>query len=221
MSGSITSTTTSSGIAGQSQNTLAGDMGMFLTLLTTQLKAQDPTAPLDANQLTQQLVQFATVEQQINQTQALHNLLELQQAAQLTSAAPLLGTEVEVESDQLPLQDGEAEILLPAAASGTMRSAIVTVTDSAGRTLRQEEVALGSTPQRWSWDGRGPDGVQIPDGAYGVTVTGVKDNGETEALAFSVFGTVTGASMASSGPAWLMLGSLGVEFSKLRAIGVE
>ena len=37
-------------------------------LLTTQLKNQNPLDPLDTNQFTQQLVQFAQVEQQINRT---------------------------------------------------------------------------------------------------------------------------------------------------------
>jgi flagellar basal-body rod modification protein FlgD len=212
MSGSITATGSTTATTG-AQNTLSGDTRMFLTLLTTQLKAQDPSAPLDANQLTQQLVQFASVEQQVSQTQALNRLIELQQSAQLTSAAPLLGSEVEVESDRLSLQEGEAAIMLPAA-SGTTRSAIVTVSDSSGRALVQEEVTLGAAPRRWDW---AP--AELPDGAYGVTVKGVKDSGETEALAFTVLGRVTGASLGSDGAAQLRLGSLAVAFARLRALG--
>ena len=45
---------------------LADNFNTFLTLLTTQLKNQDPTAPLDSNQFTQQLVQMTGVEQQLN-----------------------------------------------------------------------------------------------------------------------------------------------------------
>ena len=55
-SGSLTSTTGS---------TLAGNFQTFLTLLTTQLQNQNPLSPLDTNQFTQQLVQFASVEQQL------------------------------------------------------------------------------------------------------------------------------------------------------------
>src|SRR5437762_14109163 len=46
-------------------STLAGNFQSFLTLLTTQLKNQNPLDPLDTNQFTQQLVQFAGVEQQL------------------------------------------------------------------------------------------------------------------------------------------------------------
>jgi len=51
------------------RNTLAGNFQTFLTLLTTQLKNQNPLDPLDTNQFTQQLVQFAQVEQQLKQNE--------------------------------------------------------------------------------------------------------------------------------------------------------
>ena len=41
------------------KSTIAGNFQTFLTLLTTQLKNQNPLDPLDTNQFTQQLVQFA------------------------------------------------------------------------------------------------------------------------------------------------------------------
>ena len=48
-----------------SSSTLAGNFNTFLKLLTTQLQNQNPLSPLDTNQFTQQLVEFAGVEQQI------------------------------------------------------------------------------------------------------------------------------------------------------------
>ena len=44
---------------------IANNFDQFLTLLTTQLRNQNPLDPLDTNQFTQQLVQFAGVEQQL------------------------------------------------------------------------------------------------------------------------------------------------------------
>ena len=44
---------------------IASNFTTFLQLLTTQLKNQNPLDPLDTNQFTQQLVQFAQVEQQM------------------------------------------------------------------------------------------------------------------------------------------------------------
>src|SRR5215475_15917059 len=66
---STSSTSSSSNSTGVDKNTLAGNFQTFLTLLTTQLKNQNPLDPLDTNQFTAQLVQFAQVEQQLKQNE--------------------------------------------------------------------------------------------------------------------------------------------------------
>ena len=53
--------------SGAAQAKLNEDLNQFLNLLVTQLKNQDPLDPMDANEFTSQLVQFASVEQQIYQ----------------------------------------------------------------------------------------------------------------------------------------------------------
>ena len=77
-------------MAGASQ--LAGNYNTFLTLLTTQLQNQDPLDPLDTNQFTQQLVEFSSVEQQVNMNTNLQTLISLQQTAEATSAMQFLGS---------------------------------------------------------------------------------------------------------------------------------
>jgi flagellar basal-body rod modification protein FlgD len=215
MSGSIAAATANATSAASGNTRLAGDFNTFLTLLTTQLQNQSPTDPLDTNQLTNQLVQFASVEQQIAMNQNLGRLISLQQSAQLTAAAPLIGRRAEVESDRLALQDGRAEVRLPAA--GAARTAEIAVLDSAGRVVRQQVASLGATPSGWTWDGRDAAGRSLPDGAYRVQVTGRGANGEAAALPFSVAGTVTGAER--QGDALLLsLGALGVGFDRLRRL---
>ncbi len=214
MSGSITGTTAANGAAA-SNTRLAGDFNTFLTLLTTQLQNQSPTDPLDANQMTNQLVQFASVEQQIAMNQNLERLIGLQQASQLTASAPLVGRRVEVEADRLPLQNGQAEVRLPVA--GTARYAEIIVSDTSGRALRQQFVELGSTPTAWNWDGRDATGRTLTDGAYAVTVNGRGVNGEAVALPFTVAGTVTGAEQRA-GALSLSIGGLAVGFDKVRRL---
>src|ERR1700761_3109379 len=70
---------------------LADNFQAFLTLLTTQLKNQNPLDPLDSNQFTQQLVQFASVEQQMNMNTQLTTLVSMQKATQSTQAMSFLG----------------------------------------------------------------------------------------------------------------------------------
>src|ERR671920_543149 len=71
--------------------TLAKNFDTFLSLLTTQLKNQNPLDPLDTNQFTQQLVQFAGVEQQLKTNDQLASMLSLQQTAQSTQALTFVG----------------------------------------------------------------------------------------------------------------------------------
>src|ERR1043165_5601329 len=87
---------------------LAGTFNPFLTLLTTQLKTQTPLDPLDTNQFTQQLVQFASVEQQINMNQQLTTLVALQKATQTTSAMSFLGSTATVDGTTTHLANGAA-----------------------------------------------------------------------------------------------------------------
>src|SRR6266536_860353 len=70
--------------------TLASNFATFLTLLTTQLKNQNPLDPLDTNQFTQQLVQFAGVEQQMKMNQQMTSLISIEQSAQSTAAMAYL-----------------------------------------------------------------------------------------------------------------------------------
>src|SRR5437763_7207886 len=87
---------------------LAGNFQTFLQLLTTQLKNQNPLDPLDTNQFTQQLVQFAQVEQQLKSNTQLSTLVSLQQTAQNTQALNFVGQTVAVDGDTAPLTDGSA-----------------------------------------------------------------------------------------------------------------
>ena len=75
-----------------SLGSLANNYQSFLSLLTTQLKNQDPLSPLDTNQFTQQLTQMTGVEQQLLGNQLLQQLVTEQ--AGLTQAAGLIGKTV-------------------------------------------------------------------------------------------------------------------------------
>src|SRR5262252_6561989 len=81
---------------------LSGNFSTFLTLLTTQLKNQDPTAPMDSNQFTQQLVEFSAVEQQINTNKNLQSLISLQTSAETINALPMVGKTIQYNESTAP-----------------------------------------------------------------------------------------------------------------------
>src|SRR5471030_2721261 len=129
-----------SSATGQSANPLASlssNFGDFLNLLMTQLKNQDPSSPMDANSFTSELVQFSSVEQQINTNSSLTQLIQLTQAADVTQSSALLGKQVTVQSTQIPLQNGTGTLNFTAP---TAEPVYITVQGTNGNTLRQVNV---------------------------------------------------------------------------------
>lgn len=222
--GAVASTAARAAVAqsasAQAATSIAGDMQTFLRLLTTQLRNQDPTQPLDPNQLTQQLAQFAGVEQQIATNQHMEAMLGLQRSAALVSASPMLGREVEVSADRLQLVGGAAqEVRLPAlsAAAGATR-ARVAMTDGSGTVVREAIVPLGAAATAWNWDGKDARGRALPDGSYRMAVTGIDANGGTRgALSSVVAGNVTGLSQDGEGLT-IAIGALNTGFTTLRRV---
>src|SRR6266704_3895057 len=98
---------------------IADNFQTFLTLLTTQLQNQNPLDPLDTNQFTAQLVQFASVEQQLKSNDQLSTLVSLQKTAQATQALNFVGETVAVDGDTAPLKSGSATWRLSAAKPAT------------------------------------------------------------------------------------------------------
>ncbi len=215
-SGATTGTGSATTGSGTKPTGIAGDFNTFLTLLTTQLKNQDPTKAMDTNEMTNQLVSFATVEQQIAVNTNLAKLIGLQQGAQLTAAAPLMGERVEVESDRLSLQGGTATLRLPAA--DTAQQAVIRVMDAGGRLLREATVKLGATAQEWVWDGRNMAGQRQPDGAYRFAVAGQDAAGASQPVTATVIGVATAAKRPSGGDLQLELGKLAVGFDAVRGV---
>src|SRR6187549_1599543 len=112
---------------GVTKDTLASNFTTFLQLLTTQLKNQNPLDPLDTNQFTQQLVQFAQVEQQLKSNDQLASLVSLQKTAQSTAALSFVGETVAVDGTTAPLANNRAAWMLsvpkPTVATINIRSA--------------------------------------------------------------------------------------------------
>ena len=111
---------------------LAGNFDTFLQLLTTQLQNQDPLDPLDTNQFTQQLVEFASVEQQINMNTNLQTLISMQQTTEATSALQLVGSTVTVSGNSATLSNATGSRPPGASTRPRRRPRNVTITSSTG-----------------------------------------------------------------------------------------
>lgn len=210
---STASSSSSSSTATAALDSLASNFNSFLSLLMTQLQNQDPTSPMDTNEFTQELVEFAGVQQQVNTNTNLTSLIQLTQNDALEQAAGMEGDQVVVSSSDIAVQNGSGSINFTAPAAEV---ADITVTDSAGDTLYSGTVSASSGSNSWSWDGETNDGVQVSDGGYAISVT----NSSGTALPFTVNGTVTGV-FNNSGTIDLDLGSDTVPLSAVVSVATS
>lgn len=192
------STATSATTATSTDNkTLASNFQTFLTLLTTQLQNQSPLDPLDTNQFTQQLVQFAQVEQQLKANEQLVSLVTMQKATQSTQALAFVGKKAVVDGATAKLTEGTATWRLTSAEAAT---ATVTVKSSTGVTAYSGTFQVNSGQTNFTWDGTGTDGTKWPDGDYTISVVAKNSSGQSVAMTSEIQGTVDTVDLTQSPP---------------------
>jgi flagellar basal-body rod modification protein FlgD len=182
-------------------------------LLTTQLQNQNPLDPLDTNQFTQQLVQFAQVEQQLKSNSQLESLVNIEKSAQSTQALVFVGQTVAVDGSTAKF-DGNATWNFTAPSNS---SATITITNSAGQTAYTGSFAIGSGNSSFVWDGKGNDGTKWPAGDYKMTVTGKDTNGKDVAISTEVQGTVDSVDLTAS-PALLSIGGKNYTVDQIKRV---
>ncbi len=184
-----TAGSTAANTAATAKTSLAGDFNTFLTMLTTQLQHQDPLSPMDSTQFTSQLVQYSSVEQEINTNSNLATLISLQQANQTSQATAYLGQNVEVSGTSLPLQNGSSNFsyTLPSAASNVQ----VQIADSTGAIVYSTTGNSSVGSHSMSWNGQDSSGKQLDDGIYTLTVSATNADGTAMTTTTTTTGQVT------------------------------
>jgi flagellar basal-body rod modification protein FlgD len=208
--------TTSADATAQGLGSLADNFNTFLTLLTTQLKNQDPTAPLDSNQFTQQLVQMTGVEQQLNANSLLQKVVD-NTSNGISTAVTLIGKNVKATSDTANLSGGQAQWTynLPSNAADLK----VEVLDSTGNVVHAEapsNMTAGDHP--FSWNGKDLAGTQLPNGGtYTLRVTATDPTGAALATTNYVQGVVTGVTQ-NNGSTSITVNGGPVDWSKVVSV---
>jgi flagellar basal-body rod modification protein FlgD len=188
----------------------------FLTLLTTQLKNQNPLSPVDTQQFTQQLVGFSQVEQQINTNKNLQQLIQMQTTNQAIAATPLVGQAIEYTGATAPLANGAAgfSYTLPSTAA----SVGLLVEDSAGNVIYSATGNTAAGTHDFVWDGKSSTGLQMPNGGqYTLQVVATDASKNSMQATVNSFGVVDGVNIANNA-ASLDLGGISVPLSQLIAV---
>ncbi|MCW3478056.1 flagellar hook assembly protein FlgD [Neisseriaceae bacterium JH1-16] len=179
--GSVDNQTT--GGTSKTSNTLsnpasAADIqNQFLTLLVTQLQAQDPLNPMDNSQMTSQMAQISTVGglQQLNAT--MNSVLQSQVANQAMMATSLVGSKVMLAGNNLSLgaSGGVQGGVVLAGAAANMN---ITVTDSNGNVVDSIPVSPAQAGlNNFTWDGTDGNGNRLPAGNYSFSAKAYDNTG--------------------------------------------
>jgi flagellar basal-body rod modification protein FlgD len=192
------SPSSSNGAVSSARSTIAGNFDTFLSILTTQLKNQNPLDPLDTNQFTAQLVQFSGVEQQLKTNEFLQALLLNTQTSYRADAVSYIGKQVSASGETAELVDGGAYWAYNADAN--VANATVNIKDAAGNVVYTETGSLNAGPGTFLWDGVGSDGNNRPDGVYTIEIKGTNLAGNAVKVSTSSFGIVTGVDFSGAEP---------------------
>lgn len=211
-----TGTTGTSPSADAASKTLSGDYANFLKLLTTQLKNQDPTAPTDTNQLTQQIASLSQVEQQIATNKNLEKLLSVFNVSQMGNIVSYIGKQVDATGNQGYLTGGAAEFAysLPEGA----KSSTVSISDKDGNVVFSGAGTTLAGRNEVYWDGTNSfTGKKMGDGMYTFKVTAKDEAGKDLTPTTYTTGVVTAVD-SQNGTATLSLGKLSVPVSDVLSV---
>lgn len=194
---------------------LAENFDTFLTLLTTQLRNQDPLDPMDSAQFTQQLVQFSQVEQSILANKNFDTLIADVRRGQSATYLNYLGEDIEASGSTAMLSEGNARwtYSLPVSAE----RAEYAIADSSGKVVAFGEAVRDAGTHALNWDGKSNSGVQQPDGAYSLVVSAFDMQDQPITISATVLGKVT-AVETKNGSTSLAMGDVLIDVDNILGV---
>lgn len=213
---STTSTSSTGSGTATSMVGLADQYDQFLTLLTTQLQNQDPLNPMDNKDMVNQLVNFASVEQQIKQNENLESLIGLLNSSADAAATSYIGKDVQVEGD-ITHFDGENPITFGYKPPKDTQELMVKIYNSQGKVVREFEGSTSNQRHELTWDGTDQNGDPVDEGLYYFAIAAEDSDGKTVHGAVDITGRVTGTSFSESGPS-LQIGDAKYSLSEVMSV---
>jgi flagellar basal-body rod modification protein FlgD len=198
------------------KKSLASNYTTFLTLLTSQLKNQDPLKPMDTDSFTQQLTQMTGVQQQLLTNDLLQTLVTNSSSNSNLNAVSLIGKTVTATTTDANLKSGAAtwNYTLPTAA----KDAAIEITNAKGAVVwKGTAPSLDSGAHDFTWNGADATGAALADGVYTMKVTAH----DTANTLLTVPTTTTGLATAlqqASGVTQLLLGGVKVNIGDIQGV---
>ena len=170
----------------------------FFALLTEQLANQDPTKPVDNDQLVAQMTSFTTADgiQQLNDN--FNSFATSMTSNQALQASSLIGQDVLVQGNIGHKNDEASGLTGVIINEQSTTNTEISIYNSSGEVVRTMDIGtLPSGNVEFSWDGTDNNGNPLPPGDYAVQVQG-NIFGEATALPTAINRHVDSVSLAGS-----------------------
>lgn len=192
-----TLTTTASSQASLAESGATADFESFLTLLTAQLRNQDPLSPLESTEFVAQLASFSSVEQLVGANELLQTISDQNVAGQISDLSSWIGREVTSLDGKFRATGGPIEFTLPGGISAERIEAEV---------LNENEAAIDtfnvllSEDGTASWDGLNASGAIVAPQDLSIRLKFFDGGTVTQEHLAQIKRTVVGLRGTSDGP---------------------
>lgn len=192
---------------------LSSDFETFLTLLTAQLKNQDPLKPLESTEFVAQLATFSSVEQQVATNEKLDGIAAALSGDSSAGLAAWIGRDV--RTDGAIAFDGVNAVSLDVAPIEGATEASLIVRDEGGAEITR--VSVEPDARAITWDGTTAEGA-APAGAYSFSVAYADGTGPLGAAPASVYAEVIEVRLGAGGPSLATRGGGEISVSDVTAV---
>ena len=199
VSSAVTDTTSATSYSGYSLS-----LEDFYTLLITELQYQDPTDPVDNDEMISQITGYSQLEALDAISEGMDTLLLYQQSLNSAQAVSFIGKTVTAQANELVVSDQSSNDI-NFELEGDASDVTISIYDSDGELVREIEAeSLDEGEHSVSWDCLDDDGNAVADGSYSFEVTATDAEGEAVSCVTTTTSTVQGVSF-EGGIAYLQL----------------
>ena len=165
----------------------------FFALLTKELSNQDPTKPVDNNEMISQMTAFSTTDGVQKLNTSFDNFATSMTSSQALQASSLVGRSVLVEDNVFGMAEGETVKgkLVSDQAASNVNIYVENIAGEVIQTVPVGNVAAGGVT--FTWDGKTSDGQPAAEGAYRFRIVGLVagEASELEAMTYRKVDSVT------------------------------
>ena len=180
----------------------------FFKLLTQQLSMQDPTKPVENDQMIAQMTNFTMAEGITGLSEQFKEFASSMTSNQALQASTLVGRQVLIPSD-VGYFDGNQSIEGMIATDQTTQNVTIRIENEAGQVVRTLDMGtLPAGQHRYSWDGTNEKGEPLPPGDYKIAANG-RVGGSSEDLIALTYANVESVSTGGQRGIVLNLESIG------------